>query len=196
MFTSMGTSVRPQQFIPHVDTNFNDSMRPLVVWNGFLRSYQRTASRTASNQFLMIYFSLENHVIADRSRMQILPNQMSKKMRWFRTAYLNQRLYTWIFWLSMLGFTLFYNLTTFRWLGVGSIVNNFQKEYSESKRAAREADAIENCAEYIPGNSLCIISRNTLWFLALVAGYQKLQAPSNLDAWTNYEPKNEWKKIE
>ena len=33
-------------------------------------------------------------------------------------------------------------------------------------------------------------------FLALVAGYQKLQAPSNLDAWTNYVPKNEWKKIE
>ena len=32
------------------------------------------------------------------------------------------------------------------------MVNNAQKEYSEIKRAAREADAIENCAEYIPGN--------------------------------------------
>merc|ERR1711962_23996 len=124
---------------------------------------------------------LENHALADRNRMQILPNNASKKLRWFRTAYLNQRFYTWIFWLSMLGFTVFYNLTTFRWFGVGSMVNNLQKEYSESKRAAREADAIENCAEYIP---------------ALLAGYQKLQAPSNLDAWTNYEPKNEWKKIE
>ena len=106
----------------------------------------------------MVYFSLENHVLADRSRMQILPNQMSKKMRWFRTAYLNQRFYTWIFWLSMLGFFVFYNVTTFRWAGLGSMVNNLQKEHSESKRAAREADAIENCAEYIPGNSCCIIS--------------------------------------
>ena len=106
----------------------------------------------------MLNFSLENHVLADRSRIQILPNQMSKKMRWFRTAYLNQRFYTWIFWLSMLTFTVFYNVTTLRWFGVGSMVNNFQKEHSETKRAAREADAIENCAEYIPGNSFCIIS--------------------------------------
>ena len=73
------------------------------------------------------------------------------KLRWFRTAFLNQRFYTWIFWLSGLGFFLFYNLTTFRWLGVGSMVNNLQKEHSETKRAAREADAIENCAEYVPG---------------------------------------------
>merc|ERR1712168_149592 len=123
----------------------------------------------------------ENHALADRNRTQILPNSASMKLRWFRTAFLNQRFYTWIFWLSGLGFFLFYNLTTFRWLGVGSMVNNLQKEHSETKRAAREADAIENCAEYVP---------------ALVAGYQKLQAPSNLDAWTNYEPKNEWKKIE
>ena len=37
------------------------------------------------------------------------------------------------------------------------MVNNAQKEYSEIKRAAREADAIENCAEYIPGNRSYII---------------------------------------
>ena len=104
------------------------------------------------NLYNIKYFSLENHAIADRHRMQILPNQMSKKLRWFRTAYLNQRFYTWIIWLSFAGFFVFYNLTTFRWFGVGSMVNNFQKEYSETKRAAREADAIENCAEYIPGN--------------------------------------------
>ena len=102
--------------------------------------------------------------------MQILPNEMAKKLRWFRTAYLNQRFYTWIFWSSFLGFFLFYNLTTFRWLGVGSMVNNAQKEYSEIKRAAREADAIENCAEYIPGNRSYITQGNGLLDFRVLSG--------------------------
>jgi hypothetical protein len=71
-------------------------------------------------------------------------------------------------------------VTTFRFFGLGQRLNNWQKETSEISRAEREADAIQNCSEYIP---------------ALVAGYSKLESPAHLGAWANFEPKNEWKPI-
>jgi len=124
---------------------------------------------------------LENNALLDRNYTRVLSPAWSKKLRWFRTSFLNFRLFNWVFWSSLLGFFLFYNITTFRYFGGGQRVQNFVKGTSESNRAAREAAAVENCEEYVP---------------ALLEGYSKLQAPANLAAWTNYEPRNEWKKIE
>ena len=44
-------------------------------------------------------------------------------------------------------------MTTFRYFGLGQRLNNWQKETSEISRAEREAAAVENCAEYIPGTN-------------------------------------------
>jgi len=124
---------------------------------------------------------LENSPLLDRHYTRILSPKLSKKARWFRTAYLNQRLFSWIFWSSLFGFILYYNVTTLRWFGAGQRVNNAVRSMHEADRAAREAAAIENSEAYIP---------------ALVEGYSKLSAPEHLAAWSNYEPQNEWKKIE
>ena len=42
---------------------------------------------------------------------------------------------------SLLGFFLFYNITTFRYFGGGQRVQNFVKGTSESNRAAREGNS-------------------------------------------------------
>ena len=91
----------------------------------------------------------------DRNYTRVLPPLLSKKARWFRTAYLNQRLMSWIFWsrletiweikknankLSLFGFIFFYNINTLRWFGAGQRVNNLVREVHESDRAQREGE--------------------------------------------------------